>query len=144
MGVQKSTFDLGVPWEKAAGYAQAVQVGDTIYISGQLGHEADGTMVSPAPDGRQSVEHAVMKAQLTQAYRNARTILEHFGCTFDNVVEEVVFAIDIQAALAVMKEVRDEFYGADAKPQVANTTVGTTALAIPGQVVEVKFIARLG
>ncbi|MEU8077958.1 Rid family hydrolase [Catellatospora citrea] len=144
MAIQKTTYDLGVPWEKAAGYAQAVKVGDTIYISGQLGHTADGTMVSPAPEGVQSVDRAVMKDQLTQAYVNARTILDHFGCTFANVVEEVVFATDIKAALAVMREVRDEFYGAADKPQVANTTVGTTALALPGQVVEVKFIARVG
>ncbi|WP_120320928.1 Rid family hydrolase [Catellatospora citrea] len=141
--MEKSTYDLGVPWEKAAGYAQAVKVGDTIYISGQLGHQADGSMVSPAPEGG-PVDRSVMKDQLTQAYVNARTILDHFGCTFANVVEEVVFATDIKAALAVMREVRDEFYGAADKPQVANTTVGTTALALPGQVVEVKFIARVG
>ncbi len=143
MTIQKSTYDLGAPWEEAAGYTQAVKVGDMVYISGQLGHRADGTMVSPAPEGQQIVDRSIMKDQMTQTYVNARKVLEHFGCTFDNVVEEVTYATDIKAALAVMRGVRDEFYGVVHKPQVANTTVATPALAIPGQVVEIKFIARL-
>ena len=34
----------GVAWEQAFGYAQAVQIKDTIYISGQLSHDGDGKL----------------------------------------------------------------------------------------------------
>ncbi|MDG4824973.1 RidA family protein [Asanoa sp. WMMD1127] len=141
MAIQKTTFDLGVPWEDTAGYAQAVLVDNWLYISGQSGHRADGTLVSPAIDGQQGDEQSRMKDQMIQAYLNARAVLAHFDCTFDNVVEEVVFAVDIGAALAVMREVRQQFYLGD-KPKVTNTIVGTPALPLPGQVVEIKFVAR--
>ncbi len=38
-----------MPWEDQYGYAQAVKVGDTIYVSGQLSHDDQGNMVAPAP-----------------------------------------------------------------------------------------------
>jgi enamine deaminase RidA (YjgF/YER057c/UK114 family) len=47
--VAKEVFNLGMPWEEQYGYAQAVKVGDTIYVSGQLSHDDDGNMVAPAP-----------------------------------------------------------------------------------------------
>jgi hypothetical protein len=36
--ITKESKGLGMPWEKEYGYAQAVKVGDTIYVSGQLSH----------------------------------------------------------------------------------------------------------
>ena len=37
----KELAHLGVPWEKTYGYAQAVRVGNTIYVAGQLSHDDD-------------------------------------------------------------------------------------------------------
>lgn len=34
-----------MPWEKEYGYAQAVQVGDTIYVSVQVSHDDKGNIV---------------------------------------------------------------------------------------------------
>lgn len=34
-----------MPWEKEYGYAQAVKVGDTIYVSGQVSHDDSGNIV---------------------------------------------------------------------------------------------------
>jgi 2-iminobutanoate/2-iminopropanoate deaminase len=36
MTINKETKSLGMAWEKEYGYAQAVKVGDTIYVSGQV------------------------------------------------------------------------------------------------------------
>ncbi len=33
MAISKDPRNLGMPWEKDYGYSQAVNVGDTIYIS---------------------------------------------------------------------------------------------------------------
>jgi hypothetical protein len=32
MAISKETMSLDMPWEKEYGYAQAVKVGDTIYL----------------------------------------------------------------------------------------------------------------
>jgi len=38
MGNGKEAAHFGVPWEKTYGYAQAVRVGNTTYVAGQLSH----------------------------------------------------------------------------------------------------------
>jgi enamine deaminase RidA (YjgF/YER057c/UK114 family) len=43
----KEVANLGMPWEEQYGYAQAVKVGNTLDISGQLSHD-QGKMVAPA------------------------------------------------------------------------------------------------
>ena len=34
-----------MPWEKEYGYAQAVKVGDTVYVPGQVSHDDAGAIV---------------------------------------------------------------------------------------------------
>jgi enamine deaminase RidA (YjgF/YER057c/UK114 family) len=38
MAIKKEIFNMGMPWESGYGYSQAVKVGDTIYVSGQVDH----------------------------------------------------------------------------------------------------------
>jgi NADPH-dependent 2,4-dienoyl-CoA reductase/sulfur reductase-like enzyme len=45
LSINKETMSLGMPWEKEYGYAQAVKVGDTIYVSGQVAHDDNGKIV---------------------------------------------------------------------------------------------------
>jgi 2-iminobutanoate/2-iminopropanoate deaminase len=52
-----------MPWEKEYGYAQAVKVGDTIYVSGQVSHDDKGNIV-----GRGDME-----VQMRQAYKIFRS-----------------------------------------------------------------------
>ncbi len=47
MAINKDTRSLNMPWEKEYGYAQAVKVGDTIYLSGQVSHDDQGNIVGP-------------------------------------------------------------------------------------------------
>ena len=47
--ISKNVQSLGMPWEDAYGYAQAVKVGDTIYLSGQLSHDDRGDFVGAPP-----------------------------------------------------------------------------------------------
>ena len=44
----KEAAYFGVPWEDAYGYAQAIKVGDTIHVSGQLSHDGKGNLIAPA------------------------------------------------------------------------------------------------
>jgi enamine deaminase RidA (YjgF/YER057c/UK114 family) len=45
--MQKEVRNLGTPWEQSYGYSQAVRVGDTIWVSGQLSHDDEANMVTP-------------------------------------------------------------------------------------------------
>ena len=47
MALLKDVKGFGLPWEESYGFAQAVKVGDTIYVSGQLGVDDQGNMVGP-------------------------------------------------------------------------------------------------
>ncbi|MFC9428699.1 Rid family hydrolase [Streptomyces sp. NPDC056987] len=134
---------FGVPWEKGYGYVQAVRSGDTVYLSGQVAH--DGTeLVAPAPvDAAGSVtDFANTGEQMRQCYANAAELLRRFGASLDDVVEEVIYAVDVDAADAAAGPVRKEAYGRP-DPQVASTMIGTPRLAFPELLVEVRFTARV-
>ena len=44
----KEAAYFGVPWEDAYGYAQTIEVGDTIHVSNQLSHDEKGNLIAPA------------------------------------------------------------------------------------------------
>ena len=144
MTIRKEAKGLGMPWEAVYGYAQAVKVGDTIYLSGQLSHDEAGNFVGPAPldDQGRILDHSNMEIQMRQTYVNAKKLLELYGATLDNVVEEVFYVTDMDAAFAVAGPVRKEAYGTG-KPDVASTILVTPRLALPPQLIEIKFIARV-
>ena len=140
----RPTANWGVPWEDAYGYVQAIQVGDTIHVSGQLSHGEDGNLVAPAPvgpDGR-IASATNMEAQMRQTYVNARKLLERFGATMADIVEETLYVLDVDAAFAVAGKVRREAYGTD-RPQVASNLIGTPRLALPEQLIEITYTAVL-
>jgi enamine deaminase RidA (YjgF/YER057c/UK114 family) len=141
---RKDTHIVDVPWERQYGFVQAVKVGDWLYISGQFSHDSKGNQVAPAPvdeDGRVT-DFSNMAAQMRQTYANAGEMLEHYGATPCNVIEEVLYVLDMDAAFAVAGTVRKRFYGSDL-PRVASTVLVTPRLAFPTQLIEVKFVAHL-
>lgn len=131
--MRKEVKGFGMPWEDVYGYAQAVKVDDTIYVSGQLSHDADGNMVGATPPD--------MEAQMRQTYVNAKKILAEFGATLDDVVEEVLYVTDMDQAFAAAGPVRKEAYGS-ARPAVASTILVTSRLALAAQLIEIKFVAK--
>ena len=74
MSLHKDVKELGMPWEEKYGYAQAVKVDDTIYVSGQFSHDDQGNMVGPALlDGTgRIVDHSNMETQMLQRMRMQR------------------------------------------------------------------------
>jgi len=84
-----------------------------------------------------------MEAQIRQTYRNAVTLLGEFGATLDNVVEETLYVLDVDAAFAAGSRVRKEVYGTD-QPQCASNLIGVSRLAFPAQLVEITFRAVVG
>ena len=112
------------------------------YISGQLSHDERGNLVGPAPvnSAGKVLDGANTELQMRTAYANATRLLERFGATLDNVVEETLYVVDFDAAFAVAGKVRKAAYGTG-RPSCASTIVGTTRLAFPKQLVEISFTA---
>jgi enamine deaminase RidA (YjgF/YER057c/UK114 family) len=135
--------NFGVPWEETYGYVQAIKHGDTIYMSGQFAHDG-ADLVGPAPldEHGKVTDYGNMGEQMQQAYRNAETLLRRFGASLADVVEEVLYVLDIDAAFQVAKPVRKAAYGSE-HPQVASTLIGTPRLAFPEQLDEIKLTARV-
>lgn len=143
MSKADQTESFGVPWEGDYGYVQALRLGDTIYLSGQVAHDGP-TLVAPAPldDAGRTAGFATMAAQMRQCYANAAELLGRFGASLDDVVDEVLYVVDADAGDAAAKLVRKEAYGRP-DPQVASTMIGISRLAFPELLVEIKLTARL-
>jgi enamine deaminase RidA (YjgF/YER057c/UK114 family) len=138
----KEAAYFGVPWEDAYGYAQAIRSGNLLYISGQLSHDDEGNFIAPAPldESGRIADVSNTEAQMRASYVNASKILARFGATLDDVVEETIYAIDVDAAFAAAGPVRKAAYGAE-RPQVASTLAGTTRLVVPHQLIEISMTA---
>jgi enamine deaminase RidA (YjgF/YER057c/UK114 family) len=143
MNGTRRTESFGVPWEETYGYVQAVQHGDTIYLSGQVAHDGK-ELVAPAPVDASGLvtDFANTGEQLRQCYANAAELLGRFGASLDDVVEEVIYVVDADAGDAAAGPVRKEAYGRP-DPRVASTMIGTPRLAFPELLAEVRLVARV-
>ena len=118
----------------ASAIANGVKKGDTIYMSGQVGLDDAGKVVGVGDVG----------AQVRQAYANVAETLSQLGATMDDIVDETWFVTDVSSVMGDMKNVfgiRAECFGGD--PQVCQTLIGVSALAMPDLLVEIKCIAQV-
>lgn len=135
----------GVPWEEGYGYPQARRVGSEIFISGQFNHDEEGNLVAPAPlgaDGRPS-DFSSMGEQMRVSYDNIAKLLALYGATMQDVVEETLYVLDMDAAFAVVGKVRKAAYGIE-RPQAASNIIGVARLAQRPQLVEIVCRAVIG
>jgi len=82
-------FHLRPEIEKAYGYAHAVRIGDDIKVSGAVSMDDEG---NPTAVGD-------LEQQMKNIYADLRKVLEHYGCTFDDVIVENVFTTDMAGFL---------------------------------------------
>ena len=113
-----------------ANYSHVTRVGNTLYISGQLGLGSDGTLVG-AGDA---------EAQAEQCYRNIQAIVEHFGGSMDDVVKITQYITDL-AYRPLVARPRDRFLGT---PGPSSTLVVIKGLAMPECLVEIEAVAVIG
>lgn len=135
---------FGVPAEDDYGYAQAIKIGNTIHVSGQLSQDDKRIMIAPAAldESGKPADFSTMEEQMRVTYVNAAKLLARFGATLDHVVEETLYVLDVDAAFAVAGKVRKEAY-AVARPQCASNLIGVSRLAFPEQLIEIVFKAVL-
>src|SRR5215471_9461371 len=98
----KEAAYFGVRWEDAYGYAQAIKVGDTIHVSGQLSHDEKGNLIAPASldESGKPTEFSMMEQQMRATYANAVKLLARFGAALDDVVEERLYAVGSRSEAA--------------------------------------------
>ncbi|MCZ6587435.1 MAG: Rid family hydrolase [Alphaproteobacteria bacterium] len=131
MTINKEAKSLGMPWEAEYGYAQAVKVGDTIYLSGQVSHDDDGNVLGEGD----------MEVQMRAAYANVGKVLEQYGATMENVVDEMVFVTDMEAAFGARVIMKDEVFAGS--PILASTIVQIERLAFPQLMIEIRCVAKV-
>jgi 2-iminobutanoate/2-iminopropanoate deaminase len=121
------------PLEFSRGYDYAqtiVAEGAMVYVSGQGGFGADGSVV----------DHESFEAQLRQAYANIETLLSANGASLATIVKMTVYlarASDYDA----FKRVRAEVFTA---PYPASTAVVAGGFLFEGMLVEMDAVARVG
>jgi reactive intermediate/imine deaminase len=115
---------------KAIGtYSQAVRVGDTVYISGQIPLDpATGEMVT-----------GDIEAEIRRALENLKAIAEAAGGSLAQVAKVTVFMTD----LAHFSKVNEAMSAYFSKPYPARAAIGVAALP-RGARVEVEGVLALG
>ncbi|GAC1665717.1 MAG: RidA family protein [Steroidobacteraceae bacterium] len=109
-------------------YSQAVRVGNTIWISGQI----------PLDPKTQELVQGDTEAQVRQVFENLKAIVTAAGANFDDVVKATVFLIDL-SHFGLVNKVMAEFFR---EPYPARAAVGVAALPRGAQI-EVECIVAL-
>ncbi|MBW4706318.1 RidA family protein [Roseobacter sp. YSTF-M11] len=110
-------------------YAPAIQVGNTLYLSGQVGRDENLNVVEGT------------EAQFVQAFENVKRVLDAAGAGFEDVVELETWFSDSMADLQTFLEVKDRYFTA-AFPTWTGFAV--KGFSMPGILVEIKCKAVLG
>jgi 2-iminobutanoate/2-iminopropanoate deaminase len=108
-------------------YSQAVQSGDFVFISGQIGLDPATGNLSPTVEG-----------QTVQTMENIREILKESGLDFSDVVQTRIYLTDLRdftAVNGVYQQYFEDHYPARATLQVAGLPRGA--------VVEIEMVARV-
>ena len=121
----RRNISSGSKWEPLLGYSRAVVAGNTVYVSGTVGANADGTI----PEGAY--------AQTRRALEIIRDALAQAGADLTNVVRTRLFMADMGDFDAVAKA-HGEVFG-DIRP--ATTIVEVSKLVDAAFVVEVEALA---
>ncbi len=131
MTIDKQAKSLNMPWEQEYGYSQSVKVGDTIYLSGQVSHDDEGNVLGEGD----------MEVQMRAAYANVAKVLAQYGATMENVVDEIVFVTDMDAAFEARVKMRQEVFSGT--PVLASTIVQIQRLAFTSLMIEIRCVAKV-
>ena len=110
-------------------YSQAIKVGETVFISGQI----------PLEPGTMNIVDEDIRTQTHRVFNNLAAVVREVGGNLDDVVKLTVFLTDL-SHFAVVNEVMAEHFN---PPYPARAAVGVAALP-KGVPIEIDAIAHLG
>jgi enamine deaminase RidA (YjgF/YER057c/UK114 family) len=111
------------------GYAHAVQVGDVLYISGQVPRDPHDDIVDPSDP----------EAQVRQVFANLLGVIVAAGGDASSLVKVTTYLTD-QAHFDTWRKVRSEVLK---EPYPASTLVIVDSLSYPEYLVEIEAIAAI-
>ena len=115
---------------KPATYTHVVRAGTLLFIAGQVGAKADGTVIGPG-----------MHEQVEQVLQNLQLALKSQGADFSHVAKITIYTTSIAEYRAPeVAEVRAKYFG---EHRPASTLVQISQLANPAYKVEIEAIAVL-
>ena len=115
---------------KAIGtYSQAVKVGSTVYLSGQI----------PLDPATMSMVDSSMEASIVRVFENLKAVAEAAGGSLQDVAKLNVFLIDL-ANFALVNEVMARYFQ---QPYPARAAIGVASLPRGAQV-EMDCVLELG
>jgi reactive intermediate/imine deaminase len=110
-------------------YSQAVRVGDTVWISGQI----------PLDPTTKELVSGDIETEIRRVFDNLRAIATAAGGTLDDAVKVTIFLTDL-AHFAKVNEVMAQYF---AQPYPARAAVGVAALPRDARV-EIECVLALG
>ena len=125
----KQAIHTGDAPEAVGTYSQAIKVGQTVFISGQI----------PLEPGTMNIVDECIRAQTHRVFNNLAAVVREGGGNLDDVVKLTVFLTDL-SHFAVVNEVMAEHFN---PPYPARAAVGVAALP-KGVPIEIDAIAHLG
>ncbi len=111
---------------QARGYSHAIKVGNTIYVSGQVGMGEDNKVAAGG-----------FEAQAKQALENLKRVLEASGAYFKDIVKLNTYVTTMEF-MSVYRELRRSYFG-DHYP--ASTLIKVAGLALPEFLIEIEAVA---
>ena len=108
--------------------SQGIRVGELLLISGQVGIDGSGELVSLDD----------FDAQADQAFRNLANVLEAGGSSLAQVVKVTIFLTDMAANFPKIVELRRKWF---TPPYPADTIVEVRSLYRPEVMLEIEAIA---
>jgi 2-iminobutanoate/2-iminopropanoate deaminase len=122
-------FQLRPTVEKNFGYSHAVRIGKEIKISGAVSMDSAGVPLAKGD----------MLQQMKNCYSDLDKILRHYGCSFDDVVVENIFTMNMRD-LEKVSSYRNSIYK---KQFPTGTWVEVMQLAYPDFLIEIELEAHI-
>ena len=122
---QPEYFSLRPEVEKGFGYSHAVKVGNIIKVSGAVSMDDQGNPTAIGDMGQ----------QMKNCYAALERILQHYGCTFDDVIVENIFTTDMPQFLENAAHRRTIY----TKQFPTGTWLGVKELALPVFLIEIEL-----
>ncbi|MGH2662551.1 MAG: RidA family protein [Actinomycetota bacterium] len=119
-----------LPPPKGFTHAVVAKGGRTVYLGGQAGHRADGTLAGDDLVG-----------QFDQACANVVTALKSAGAGPDHLVQLLIFVTDVDAYREGLGPIGEAYRKHFGKHYPAMALLGTTELLDPGAKVELVGVA---
>jgi 2-iminobutanoate/2-iminopropanoate deaminase len=120
-------IDPGWTWDDRLPFVQGKQIGNLIYVSGQVALDREGKLVGEGD----------IQAQTRRALENVKTVLAAAGAGLHDIVKLNSY-ITVASLYREFSETRSQIFG---NHRPASTVVVVSALAFPGLMVEIEAIA---